>query len=70
MICFRDMTFCKSDCVNSECHRHFGDEERFGAERWWKNLEGEPPVAFSDFSGNCDSYIKPETTEPPKENDQ
>ena len=58
MMCFRDMTFCNSDCVNSKCPRHFGDEERTKAIEWWGNDKA--PVAFSDFSNNCKEYINKE----------
>tara|TARA_R100000687_G_C6382291_1_gene133220 strand:- start:394 stop:573 length:180 start_codon:yes stop_codon:yes gene_type:complete len=56
MICFRDMTFCWSNCTNTACHRYFGEEEQKAAEDWWEPLEGEPPVAFSDFSSTCPDY--------------
>lgn len=53
MMCFRDMTFCSSDCTNNACHRFFGPEHREEAEDWMEN----PPVAFSDFSSGCPDYI-------------
>ena len=56
-MCYKDMTFCSSDCIRVSCHRHFGDEQRTGAKEWWSGLEGNAPIAFSDFSNNCDSYI-------------
>lgn len=70
MICFRDMTFCGSDCVNEGCHRHFGEDDKEAAERWWnptgKKLKEvhsiedmSAPVAFSDFSDDCKEYVKP-----------
>ena len=31
MICFRDMTFCSSDCTNTACHRHFGADDKAAA---------------------------------------
>lgn len=34
MICFRDQTFCASDCQNTECFRHYGPEEKAAAEGW------------------------------------
>lgn len=54
MICFKDTTFCGSDCVNQLCGRHFGDLEREQARAWWGSDDA--PVAFSDFSGTCDRY--------------
>lgn len=59
MICFRDMTFCSSDCTNALCHRHFGPDERQASIRWWGSDEA--PVAFSDFSNRCDEYTPPVT---------
>lgn len=61
MICFRDRTFCSSDCVNALCFRHFDDEDRAEAHRWWGSDEA--PIAFTDFSSACDSY-KPPVTKP------
>lgn len=58
MICYKDRTFCNSDCINKECWRYFGEEQREGAKRWWEGCSGEPPVAFSNFSKSCDSYMK------------
>ena len=57
MLCFKDMTFCSSDCTNEECGRHYGAEDRVAAEKWW----GGPgaPVAFTDFSKHCDEYVAP-----------
>ena len=56
MICYKDMTFCKSSCTNIDCFRLlteqvFLDANEFGL-----------PVAQSDFSDTCEAYM------PPKEN--
>ncbi len=59
MICYKDMTFCSSNCVNDKCFRHWTDELHEGARRWWAPLPGDAPVAFSDFSLTCKEYIKP-----------
>lgn len=62
MLCFRDMTFCGSDCTNTQCGRHYGPKTKAEAERWWRrdftdaSKENGPPVAFSDFSGDCEDY--------------
>lgn len=50
MLCYKDRTFCDSDCVNVECYRYFDegvakDAEDFGL-----------PVALSDYSKKCDYY--------------
>ena len=65
MICFRDMTFCGSDCVNATCHRHFGLQQQAAAKLWAKRSGiKEAPVAFSDFSEGCNDYLKPGTVAP------
>ena len=56
MTCFRDMTFCGSDCVNTQCRRYYGPDDAAAAKRWWGDIEGEPPVAFADFSADCADY--------------
>lgn len=60
MICYKDKTFCSSDCTNSSCFRFFSEEERQGAIKWSEGLvpEGEHLVAFSDFSDVCPWYTK------------
>lgn len=57
MICYKDRTFCASDCTNSACFRHYGDEEKRGAILWWGS-EG-APIAFADFSDRCSDYQAP-----------
>lgn len=52
-LCYKDKTFCQSDCVNFECHRYYDggvakDAAEFGL-----------PVALSDFSKTCEHYTKP-----------
>lgn len=56
MICYRDMSFCMSDCNNTECPRNFTPEVQEAADKWW-GKEG-APIAFMDFSKMCSSYIK------------
>lgn len=56
MMCFKDKAFCGSDCVNTECHRHFGKDENDAARAWWGHDPERAPVAFSDFSDGCDGY--------------
>ena len=50
------MTFCSSDFINVYCHRHWTDELQQAAGRWWTHDPNNAPVAFSDFSKNCDQY--------------
>lgn len=59
MMCYLDQTFCSSDCINTECFRNFSPEKREGAKRWWKDMPGSAPIAFSDFSKGCEEYVRP-----------
>ena len=59
MICFKDRAFCSSDCVNTSCFRHFGEDDRAEAKEWWKGMRDNPPIAWSDFSAGCPWYKKP-----------
>jgi hypothetical protein len=65
MVCFRDQTFCASDCTNSRCHRYFGPDDRVAARTWW----GSPgaPIAWSDFSEGCPDYQPPPQDQAEKE---
>lgn len=56
MICYKDMTFCCSDCTNDSCFRYFGEEQSKGAKEWWSHNSDNAPVAFSDFSDTCKGY--------------
>ena len=58
MLCYKDKTFCKSDCVNAECHRYLSEEIRQGARRWWNHDPDNAPIAMANFSSNCEAYIK------------
>ena len=58
MMCYKDKTFCDSDCTRKECWRFFGDGEREGARKWWDHDPDNAPIAFSDFSDTCKWYIK------------
>lgn len=52
MICFKDKTFCKSDCTNSSCTRFIYPE-------LFKEAEDSGfDVSCSDFSNNCKDYKK------------
>jgi hypothetical protein len=57
-LCYKDRTFCRSDCVNTECFRHWGKEQQEGARKWWSHDPGNAPVAFSDFSSKCEGYTR------------
>lgn len=56
MMCFKDRTFCSSDCIRKDCFRYFGEEQRKGARAWWSHDPDNAPVAFSDFSKRCEDY--------------
>jgi len=58
MICFKDMTFCDSDCTNKDCARLWTEELQKQADEWWGGAGKGAPVAFSDFSGGCEEYAK------------
>ena len=59
MLCYKDRTFCNSDCTNSKCWCYFGAEQRANAAAWWSHDPDNAPVAFSDFSKNCPDYRAP-----------
>ena len=51
MLCYRDRTFCSSDCTNTSCWRYLSPTDEIRAK------ELDLPVAYSDFSGDCPGYI-------------
>ena len=57
MICYKDQTFCASDCKNTECFRNFTETIKEEAIRWWGSED--VPIAYADFSSSCDSYTPP-----------
>jgi len=58
MMCFKDMSFCGSDCTYETCRRHFGEAEKRAAERWWGGPDA--PVAFTDLRDGCPNYTTQE----------
>lgn len=50
MICYRDMAFCGSDCMNEACARH--------RVHTTGNTQ-ELPVAWEDFRSSCKEYMNP-----------
>lgn len=57
-MCYKDKTFCNSNCVNTECNRNFSPEQRAGAIKWWGNDTA--PVAFSaSYRDGCEDYKAP-----------
>jgi len=59
MMCFRDRTYCESDCINPTCPIRLTDEVHAAARKWW-GKEG-APIATSDFSGDCKDYLTEKT---------
>ena len=59
MICYKDQTFCADSaegrCVNKDCWRFYGQEQRAEAKRWWGG-DG-APVAFANFADGCPDFI-------------
>ena len=53
MLCYRDRTYCASDCLNRECSRFVSKHVEMESKRL--NL----PLALSDFSKRCPDYQKP-----------
>ena len=64
MLCFKDMTFCKSDCTNSDCWRFFSEELKKESIEW---MGEDAPIAFSDFSDVCVNYQSSQSTEREKD---
>jgi hypothetical protein len=57
MICFRDMSFCASNCANRDCRRNYGPEEKAAAREWWGGDDA--PVALANFRTGCADYKEP-----------
>ena len=53
---YKDMTFCEAKCANQTCRRNLTEAEREKAIKWWGSEDF--PIALSDFSTDCDKYIK------------
>lgn len=49
-ICYRDQTYCMSDCTNKACHRFVTQQIRDEA------IAFGLPMAYADFSKNCEDY--------------
>lgn len=53
MICYRDKTYCCSNCSNAECDRFISDEVRKASQAV------KLPLATTDFSAQCAGYQVP-----------
>ncbi len=57
MICYKDKTFCDTDCKPKEfCSKQYTKKIQADANKWW-GKEG-APVMVADFSKDCNLYIK------------
>lgn len=54
MICYKDTTFCCSDCTNTKCPRHYSEKVVEQAVKWWGDENA--PIALTDFSKDCEDY--------------
>ena len=45
MLCYKDQTFCDSDCTKEDCYRYFSDEEEKRAKKCGLL------IAICDYSG-------------------
>jgi hypothetical protein len=59
-LCYKDRTFCASDCTVSDCYRYFGPAQREGARAWWSHDPDNAPISWTDFSGRCSDYTPPD----------
>ena len=50
MICYKDQTYCDSDCTNETCFRYLSDVEEKNAGKCGLL------IAFCDYSRECDEY--------------
>ena len=58
-LCYKDKTFCDSDCVNTQCHRNFSPQVSAEANTWAESFGLDyAPIALSDFSNDCGGYQK------------
>jgi hypothetical protein len=57
MLCFKDMSFCRSDCINRECFRYLSDDVKARAN------EVGLPIATADFSSECNDYQTEKTND-------
>lgn len=53
MLCYKDKTYCGSDCTNMECYRYY--DSGVAADAAQLGL----PVALADYSKSCDAYLPP-----------
>lgn len=62
MMCYKDKTFCGSDCVNDDCHRFVSEGLLTDSLEWTKTFKPDAKfgiLALSDFSDTCNEYKEP-----------
>lgn len=58
---YKDMTFCKSDCINSSCPRFISQKVEQESLTWTKTFDTHATgglLAVSDYSSDCSEYTK------------
>ena len=50
MLCYRDQSYCQSDCTNQDCFRFISEAVVEGSEKTGL------PLSVSDFSETCPEY--------------
>lgn len=61
MLHYKDMSFCNSDCTNTECFRNLTPKVLEEAKRW--SGDDSPAIAVIDFSKTCKTYTPKEKTD-------
>jgi hypothetical protein len=53
MLCYRDRTYCSSDCTNAACDRFVSEEVTVKAQNFGL------PLCLGDLSPRCKEYAPP-----------
>lgn len=62
MIHYRDMTFCRSNCQNTECTKHESHQRIEIRPERLRDL----PTSWKDYSKGCSEYLPKEATNDPR----
>lgn len=57
-LCYRDRTYCMSDCVNNGCSRFASDAVKAAA------VKVGLPICYTDLRMGCPGYLQPGTPDP------
>lgn len=52
MLCFRDMTYCIADCMNTDCFQH-----RLSEKKDRERIESDLLTSWADLSPNCEKFM-------------